>query len=188
MNPVLETLRNRRSVRHFESRSIPKDMLNTLITAGNQAPSGSNAQPWRFVVVESEGARKQLAELALPVYRQWLASMPQAFQDLRKPIDLQMPDPVYYSAPAIVFVIGKGGGASALDCPMVCQNIMLAARSLGIGSCWVFIGSLAVALPEVKAMLSLEMGDQVYGPLVLGFPADGFPETPAKKLPVVTWR
>lgn len=186
MNQVMENIYSRRSVRLFDSRSIPREVMVSLLEAANQAPSGSNTQPWRFVVIESIEMRKKLAVQALPMYLKWLASTPQEFQERRAKVDAQNSDPVYYSAPAIVFVIGKGG-SGVLDCPMVCQNLMLAARSLEIGSCWVFIGSLVTADQEVKNLLQLAEGEKVYGPIVLGYPKDGFPEAPIKKAPLMNW-
>jgi len=54
MNPVIETIMKRQSVRLYEPKPIPKDILNTIIEAGNKAPfmSEKRYQPWRFVVVE----------------------------------------------------------------------------------------------------------------------------------------
>lgn len=186
MNPVLENIRNRRSVRSFEDKTVPRDVLEAVIEAANQAPSGSNSQPWRFVVVESDTARRKLLETAGPRYRKWLSSMPEAFQEMRRRIDEEISDSVYYSAPAIVFVIGQGG-SSIFDCPLACENIMLAAHSLGLGSCWVFIGGLAAGDPDVRKMLDLQEGEKVYGPIVLGYPKGDFPPSPSKKPAQVKW-
>ena len=64
---------------------------------------------------------------------------------------------------------------------------MLAARSLGIGSCWVNFGQLALDDPGVKAELELQAGEKVYGPLVLGYPQGEFPPAPPKKPLKVKW-
>jgi nitroreductase len=185
MNQVIETIRKRRSVRAYDPRPIPRDILNTILECGNAAPTGAGSRAWRFVVVQDESFRKKLAALAAPRYRKWLESMPESFKQLRMNVDKENPDPAYYSAPAIVFVIG-GGGTSPLDCPMVCQNMMLAARSMDIGSCWVYIGQLVCDVPEVKEALELKEGEKVYGPIILGYPRGGFPEK-AGVQPVVKW-
>jgi len=52
MNAVIEAIKKRRSVRSYESKPIPRDIINTIIEAGNEAPSAMNSQPWRFVVFE----------------------------------------------------------------------------------------------------------------------------------------
>ena len=187
MNPVLENIQNRRSVRNFSDQPLTQEVLETILEAGNQAPSGSNAQAWRFVVIQDPQKRQRLATLALPHYRKWLAASSKEFQEMRRKVDETLSDPVYYSAPAIVFVTGQSQGSGIFDCPMVCQNMMLAARSLGVGSCWVYIGSLATSEQEVKAMLKLQGDERVYGPILLGYPKGEFPAAPAKKPAKVEW-
>jgi len=54
MNQVLEAIKKRRSVRFFHSKPIERDIVTTIIEAGNQAPSAGNLQPWRFIIVEDE--------------------------------------------------------------------------------------------------------------------------------------
>ena len=51
---TLEAIAARRSIRKFKSDPIPEDMLQKILTAGIQAPSGKNRQPWRFIVVQGE--------------------------------------------------------------------------------------------------------------------------------------
>jgi len=186
MNQAIENIKNRRSVRHYQQKQIPKDLLQEIINAGNLAPSGCNAQEWRFVIVQDEIIRKKLANLALPRYKKWMQNAPQELKDLRENIDAVSEDPIYYSATTIVFVIGRGM-TGPLDCPMVCENIMLAARSLDIGSCWVFFGQMALDDAEFRKMLELKSDEKVYGPILLGYPQDGFPDSPEKKPAEVKW-
>jgi nitroreductase len=72
MNPVIENIMTRRSVRSYDSIEIAKDALQTIIDAGNMAPSGCNAQGWRFAVVTDKAFRKRLSEIALPRYKKWM--------------------------------------------------------------------------------------------------------------------
>lgn len=187
MNQVIETIMKRRSVRLYESKPIPKDILQTLIDAGNMAPTGGNAQNWRFVVVEDKGFKEKLLSLGIPRYKKWMEKAPKALVDMRKEIDAVVSDPIYYDAPAIIFVIGSGMTGD-LDTPMVCENIMLAARSLNIGSCWVYFGQLALDDQEVRNALEMREGEKVYGPILLGYPRGGdFPAPPPKKDAVIKW-
>jgi nitroreductase len=66
MNAVIEAIRKRRSVRSYESKPIPKDIIKTIIEAGNEAPSAMNSQPWRFVVFEDTKIKEKLLGVALP--------------------------------------------------------------------------------------------------------------------------
>ncbi|HRY28962.1 MAG TPA: nitroreductase [Elusimicrobiota bacterium] len=186
MNPVIENIKARRSVRLFDGRKIDKKTLEALIDAARWAPTGMNSQPWRFVVAQGDEFRKKLSALALPRYKKWLEKMPQELKAMRQEVDEKTGDPAYYGAPVVVFVIGKGM-TSDFDCAMACQNIMLAARSLGIGSCWVYIGQLPLDDAEMRGALELKEGEKVYGPLVLGYPKGNFPAPPPKKDPPVKW-
>lgn len=187
MNDVIQTIMKRRSVRLYESKPISRDILQTLINAGNAAPTGGNAQNWRFVVVENRAFKDKLMSLAVPKYKKWMEKAPPPLIELRKQIDATVSDPIYYDAPAIFFVIGSGMTAD-FDTPMVCENIMLAARSLGLGSCWVYFGQLALDDQEVRKALEMHEGEKVYGPILLGYPKEGkFPESPTKKSAAVKW-
>jgi nitroreductase len=185
VNQVIDTIQKRRSVRRFDPRPISEDIIDRLIDAAHWAPTGMNSQPWRFVVVRNAAFRKKLVGLSLPRYKKWLSALPAEMQAHRKEVDATTSDPIYYGAPVIVFVIGTTGGTADYDCAMACQNIMLAARSLGIGSCWVYIGQLAAAEKEVQEALELKENETIYGPLVLGYPQGDFPVAPPKNAPVV---
>ena len=187
MNEVLDNIFARRSVRMYQDKAVPKEILDEIIKAGNAAPSGANAQGWRFVIVQDKGMRQKLAELAAPRVEKWMEQYSnQTFKTLRKRLSAKNTDTVYYGAPVIVFVIGSGNMAP-YDCPMVCENMMLAARSMGLGSCWVLFGQLVIDEPEVKKMLELKDDEKVYGPILLGYPKGDFPQSPPKKDPVVKW-
>ncbi len=188
MNPVVDAIQSRRSVRSYQSKPIPRDVVTLIIHAGNEAPSAMNSQPWRFVVVESTGVKKKLLAAALPNARKILKhvkeSDPERYAMITKRLQ-ELPDPVYYSAPVIVFVIGSGRYADH-SCPLACENMMLAAHSLGIGSCWVGFGSMVTDDEEIKRILELRDDEKIYGPILLGYP-EGYPEKPQKKEPIVTW-
>ncbi len=186
MNQVIETIMNRRSVRDYDLKPIPKEILQAIFDAGNAAPSGMNAQGWRFVVVQGKAFKDKLLSLAMPKYKKWMEKAPQALADMRKEIDAGTSDPIYYNASVIVFVIGSGM-TSDFDTPMVCENIMLAARSFDIGSCWVYFGQLPLDNAEVRKELQLQEGEKVYGPILLGYPKGDFPESPEKKEPQIKW-
>ncbi len=186
MNKVIENIHQRRSVRQFENKNIPEDILNSIIDAANAAPSAMNLQQWRFLVVRDESFRKRIAGIAYEKYKVWLNSASDDFKERRREIDAQVEDPIYYDAPVIIFVIGSGMTAH-FDCPMVCQNIMLAARSYDIGSCWVYLGQMIFDDQDIRNIMELKETESVYGPIILGYPMGEFPEPPARKEHPVIW-
>ena len=188
MNAVIDAIKKRRSIRSYESKPIPKDLVNMIIEAGNEAPSAMNSQPWRFVVVEEKEIKDKLLGAALPNAKKILELVkdadPERYEMIKKRY-AELKDPVYYSAPTIIFVIGSGRYADH-SCPLACENMMLAACSLGLGSCWVGFGAMVAEDKEIRTVLELREDEKIFGPILLGYPK-GHPERPPKKEPHVKW-
>jgi nitroreductase len=185
MNPVIEAIFNRMSIRSYKSTPIPKDIIYTIIEAGNQAPSrgrqdkGSNEflfQPWRFVVVEDPEFKQKLVQTTLPFWKKSTESMKETHPEIYENVMMQyetMPEPkdmVYYYAPVILFVIGLK--SFAISCALACQNIMVAATSFGLGSCYVGFGAMVTGNADVVQALELKDDERIYGPILLGYPKD----------------
>jgi nitroreductase len=188
MNPVLENIKKRRSIRSYESKKIPRSDLLTMIDAANEAPSAMNSQPWRFVVVENSEFREKMAKIAIPKSLQLFEPLKQSNPERYKMIQQRyanLQDPIYYSAPAIIFVIGSNA-AAADSCLLACENIMLAAESLGLGSCYVRTGALVGENPDIAGALGLQGDERIFGPVLLGY-AREVPNPPQKKEPNIRW-
>ena len=176
MNPVIEAINGRRSVRAYDSKPIPEDILIQIIDAGNQAPftSMTRSQPWRFVVVQDPAFKQKLLETALPFWQNAIGGMKQQAPELYelamslyKVLD-EPKDVIYYSAPTIVFVIGPNNGT--VSCALACENMMIAAQSFGIGSCYVGFGAMIKGNEEIVKALELQKDEAIFGPILLGYP------------------
>ena len=111
---VLEAIRNRRSIRKYISKPVEEDKLQKILEAGRWAPSASNKQPWHFVVIKDESMRKKLADIH--AYGRFMAESPIVIIVLSDPEK----HPRYYIA----------------DPHNAVQNMLLAAYSLGLSTCW----------------------------------------------------
>ena len=215
MNNVIETIKKRKSVRLYEQKPVPKDIINTIIEAGTLAPSTgdeklveeggkskkiTNYQPWRFVVVEDPGFKQQLFQTIDPIrvnfYESMKETMPDMYEQGIKLYDVmdEPKDLVFYSAPVIVYVIGPS--KNHIGCAMACENIMLAAVSLGLGSCYDGFGGMVTHNPEIVDRLEIKNGERIFGPILLGYPkldpsekqVSALAELRAKKKgPVIKW-
>ena len=203
MNPVIEAINSRCSVRVYEQKPVPKDIINKVIEAGNQAPftSMTRSQPWRFVVVENKEFKQKLLQTTLPFWKNAIGGMKEAAPEL---YDMAMSiynvldqpkDVIYYSAPVIIFVIGPAAGG-AVSCALACENMMIAAQSLGLGSCYVGFGAMVKGNADVVQALELKDDEAIYGPVLLGYPkanpgaaVEAALENikPIKKEPVTKW-
>ena len=204
MNPVIEAINNRMSIRSYKPKPIPKDIINTIIEAGNQAPSRGRQkkgtkeflfQPWRFVVVEDPEFKQKLVKTTLPIWKKMIESMKETHPEIYEQVMMQyeaMDEPkdmVYYSAPVILFVIGPA--SYAVSCALACENIMIAATSLGLGSCYVGFGAMVKGDADVVQALELTDDERIYGPILLGYPKEE-PSAlasirPKKKEPMIKW-
>ena len=61
---ILNLLKFRRSIRVYQDKPIPKDLLLQILEAGRWAPTGANLQPWHFIVVTDEETRRKVGEVA----------------------------------------------------------------------------------------------------------------------------
>ena len=206
MNPVIEAIHNRMSIRSYKPKPVPKDIINTIIQAGNQAPSRGREeekdgkkifsfQPWRFVVVQDQKFRQKLVQITLPFWKTMTESIkethPEIYENVMKQYEA-MPEPkdmVYYSAPVIIFVVGLKG--FDVSCALACENIMIAATSLGLGSCYVGFGAMVTGNADVVEALELKDNERIFGPILLGYPKEE-PSALAsirakKKEPIIKW-
>ncbi|MGB7054635.1 MAG: nitroreductase family protein [bacterium] len=204
MNPVIEAINNRMSIRSYMLKPISKDIINTIIEAGNQAPSRGREekvtkeflfQPWRFVVVEDPEFKQKLVQTTLPIWKKMTEGMKETHPEIYEQVMMQYEamderkDMVYYSAPVILFVIGLAG--YAVSCALACENIMIAATSFGLGSCYVGFGAMVKGDADVVKALELKDNERIYGPIVLGYPKDESSALASirakKKEPIIKW-
>lgn len=112
MNETIEIIKQRRSVRSYSNKPIPKKILEELIDCARFAPSAKNIQPWEFVVITDKKTLNKIASFV--VYGSFI-------RDAAACIIVLCQDTTFY--------VEDGSAAS--------ENILIAAQSLGIGSCWV---------------------------------------------------
>ena len=95
---------------------------------------------------------------------------------------------IFYNAPLLIFVSGMKAQFAIYDCSMAAQNMMLAAYSLGIGSCWIGTAVAMANDPKYKAELSIPEDHDVHAAVIFGYPKGGFPKAPEKRPAVILKR
>ncbi len=160
MLDTLEAIRTRRTIRKFKSEPVPDDTVEKILEAGRWAPTGSNLQPWRFVVVKNRAILDMIRKIS-PGY---LGATPMAI--------------VICSDKATAYAKGGKLGRDYLtiaDCSMAAENMLLAAHALGLGACPV----KSFSTPAVKEILELPDGIEPELILMVGYP-DETPTDPPK--------
>lgn len=159
-NEVLKAIRERRSIRRYKPDQITDEELRTVLEAGTWAATGMSKQdPW-IVAVQNAALCDRLRQMNAQVMG-------------------TESDP-YYGAPTIVLVFASADwGNNIKDGSLVLGNMMLAAHSIGLASCWINREDVMFASPEGKQMLQdwgLPEGLVGVGALALGY-ASSHPHT-----------
>jgi nitroreductase len=185
--PLGEALYSLRAIRKQKPDPIPDEDIETILDAAIQAPNGGNMQPWHFLVVTDPDLRAQFA----PLYHEaWWAKRhdsgwytPEDLPDAYKQA-MHLADEIGNS-PVLIFVcaLAKGPAAANSIIPSV-QNLLLAARSLGIGST---ITTLHPTIEDrVHALFEIPDTAQVVYCLPLGYPRGNFGPVTRKPLDQVS--
>ncbi len=159
-NQVVETIMARRSIRQYKDQPVSRETMDTIVKCGINAPNGMNRQAWEVRVVSNpdyiNGATKLFAE-----------ANPRMAED---PTFKNM----FRNAPTVVFIANdSAAGMSQIDCGMLGENMVLAAQSLGVGSC-VLGGPIAFlktpAAAEYLAKLGFSEGYELLYAIAFGYP------------------
>lgn len=175
--PLGEAIFTQRAIRRLKSDPVSDVDLETLLAAAARAPSGGNRQPWRFVAVRDQQLKDQLAQWYVEAY--WARRKERGFagpEDIPKD-DSSGQAALYFStnpanyarAPVLLFVIAEYKGA---DISAACQNLMLAARALGIGSTITSIGGIHA--DDVHRLLGVPDGMDATCCIPIGWPEGRF--------------
>jgi len=186
-NPVIENIKTRRSIREYLDTPLSEETIKNIIDAGRYAPTGINLQPWRFVVVQNKEMMKKLSDYARPILVKNIEGRNDAgaVNFLKRLKDKYFD--LFYYAPVLIFVIGiKNNALTDYDCSMCAGNMMLAAHSLGIGSCWIGGAAVIKQNDELMAELKIPRNYKIVAPLIFGYPKT-MPPIPEKREPVITW-
>jgi nitroreductase len=165
-NEVIEAIKTRRSTRSYSSRQVSREDLETILDAATYAPNGMGAQTWHFTAVQNADKLKELNKRVKGAFAK--SDDPQ-MQEHGKDASYCC----YYQAPALVIVSNEPEEDWAgLDCATALQSIFLAARSLGIDSCWINQPAITCEDPEVRAYLTslgVPENHKAYGCAALGY-------------------
>ncbi|RGY95702.1 nitroreductase [Clostridium sp. AM58-1XD] len=173
MNETIKNLIERRSVRRFKPEQIKDEELEMILEAGKYAASGKNMQPTHMVVIRDKEILKKLSDMNK--------------EFLGKP---EMPD-AFFGAPTVILVLADRKSSNYLyDGSLVMGNLMNAAHSLGIGSCWINRAKEEFNTEYGKSLLKewgLDGDYEGIGHCILGYVDGDYPKAAPRKADFVTY-
>lgn len=169
MNAVIENMISRRSVKAYKPDMVPMELIEEVVKAGTYAPTGMNMQSPVIVAVVNKKVRDRLSRMNASIMG-------------------TSSDP-FYGAPVVLVVLAdKNRPTAVYDGTLVMGNMLNAAHSLGLGSCWIHRAKEEFESEEGKALLKewgLE-GEYIgIGHCILGYPATELPVAKPRKVDYV---
>ena len=176
-NEVIDCILARRSVRKYKDTPVEHEKLAVLVNCGINAPNGMNRQPWALTVVEDPAFITETTALFVAKNPQ-MAERDANFKNM------------YRNAPTLICVASPADGSGDVDAGLLGENIMLAAQSLGLGTCCLggpvqFLKRDESALPYLQR-LNIPEGYELNYIIGVGYP-DEAPEAKPRDAGKVTY-
>jgi len=204
---LVRLMLSRRSCRNYKDRALNPRLLEDLLRIGATAPSGTNSQAWTFTILPQRPAVAALGSLvaayfarlnrqaANPLLRGFLRlvgrpALANYYQRYHRTIaqgllewEKKGRDRLFHGAPAAI-IVGSRPGAScpAEDALLATQNILLAAHTMGLGSCLIGFAVAAMAkTPKIQRALGIPDEEAIHAVIALGYPAEPYQRLTGRK-------
>ena len=199
VDATMKVIQDRRSIRQYTAEPVSDQDLDMILEAGRQAPSGENAQPWRFIIVKDAETRKRLGTLAGGGSgRRFTAEfvtkkMQERFSSLQdeakkraafEKLTSGRVSAFLADAPVNIVVCGKKDvWDMPYDTSAAIENMLLMVTALGLGACWVIAPCIDIRDEErVKALLGMPEGFKAVSIISVGHPARS--HRPRPRIPI----
>ncbi len=177
---LFEALRTQRAIRRFSADPVPDDAIHTLLEAAIKAPSGANRQPWYFIVIRDAETKNRIGEWYLDGWNIAYGGT-QPGQGISSPVYQSADNLAYHmgESPVLILVCVDRGAAGTGPGPITAgasiypavQNLLLAARGLGLGTVLTTLHRRHE--DEIKELLGIPGNVETVALIPVGYPAEG---------------
>jgi len=169
MNDTLKSIAERYSCRDFADTPLTDGQIKAVVDAALAAPSGVNRQPWHIIVVRNKALVDELDAEGMDILS---AGGDKSYYERI----MSRGGKMFYNAPCLVIILSDGSKWAVLDSGIQCQNIALAAQSLGLASCIVGMAGIPLSGPrreEFRKSLEFPEGYEFTIGILLGTAKSG---------------
>ena len=188
-NGTMHTIHQRSSVRNYASHRLDHGTVRTLLEAATRAPTAIHREPWEFVIVQDASTLKSLSNHCKTFF---LEEARHKHLDRGGHLIEHFAQPafnIFYNAGTLIIICADAETPFATaDCWLAAENLMLAAFSMGLGSC--VIGSAVSGLNTtgIKTELGIPRESTAIVPIIVGVPDGETPPTPRKQPRILSWK
>jgi nitroreductase len=199
-NNIIKQIKERRSIRSYTDQPVSKEKINEIIQTGRYAPSATNRQPWRFIVITNKRMIDDISEAIKDEIHKILRKrfiLKIFYPSLKNEKTIQFltglivskEDMLFFDAPVLIFVVTKKRRFNDESCACCAQNMMLAADALDLGSCWIGFAHFLGLNKEWMKKIGVPKGFHIASALVFGHPKKKPSHAPLRKptADVINW-
>ena len=193
---LIQLIKQRRSIRRFLDKPIDREVIEEIIQAGRYAPSDRNRQPWRFIIISNREYIRGLSEKVRGELKKLLRkkiNIPKELKEKENKILLAAAayakeDHIFFDAPVLILILTDDKLFSTESSACCAQNMMLAAHSLGIGSCWIGLANVLNLNKKYLRDIGVPEGYHIAAAIIFGYPAEKKTKLPIRKVgDVIKW-
>jgi nitroreductase len=179
-NEAIKNIYTRRSIRNYSGKNVSKNIIKELLNAAVMAPSAMNTQPWHFSIVSGQDKVMHFSQLAVNEHK-ILGGL------IQHGINLTVKS-IFYNAPLLIIISGKKGYEWLKDdTNLAVQNMFLAAKSLGLGSCWIGFGMALNNSKTARKELGIPKDFEISAVLIFGYPMKEKNIIPKRAPKILKW-
>jgi nitroreductase len=179
-----ELLQQRRAIRDFQDKDVDLEIVKEIIRESALAPSASNGQPCRFIIVNNRQIMKKISDESKKNLLDDLSRNPAALSKGYEAILRDEKFNVFYNAPCVIYVVGDRDVRSLdVDCALAVAYLMFSATQRGLGTCWIGLGA-HIRETQTKAAMGIPDNCRIVAPVILGYPR-AIPAAPERKDPQI---
>ena len=208
---LVRLIASRRSCRNFKDKPVDRSILEDLVKIGITAPSGTNCQLWTFTVLPTRQSVQALAERVAQFFERLnsmaektllrnflkLVGKPELdryYKEYHETVKRALAeakisgrDKLFYGAPSLIIVGSKPGASTPKeDCMLASQNILLAAHSMGLGSCLIGMAVQAMQNDQsIQRFLGIPKDEKIYAIIALGYPNEAYRAPAGRRQPEI---
>ncbi len=183
---TMEAIYKRHAIRSYKKQHVSDETIDILLDAAVHAPTALHQEAWAFAIIKDKNLLEQISNSAKKILNEERKNPQNPFHHESLDYLMKPEFNIFYDADALIVIYGKSDKPFIdADCWLAAENLMLAAYSLGIGSCVIGLAVETLNSKEWRDYLKIPEELKAVAPIIIGHPNDDAPATSRKKPKII---